>query len=119
MMWEWLTTSGFGTGALGTIAGAIGAIATARIRSKPDVQAVTNAAVAGIIQHYTTALAAQTKEVHDLRAEIAEMRETIENQSREIAELNNHILDLSKALQEHGVPPPPRRRRATSAETAK
>lgn len=118
MMWEWLSTSGF-AGAAGAVAGAIATVVTARIRSKPDVQAVTNAAVVGIIQHYTTALAEQTKEVHDLRAEIVAMRETIEDQSREIAELNNHIIDLSKALQEHGVPPPPRRRRGVVAETAK
>jgi len=100
------------------IAGAISAVATAfaiRWKSKPDVQAVTNAAVAGIIQHYTQALTDQTKEVHELRREVAEMRDTIEAQSREIAELNNHIIDLSAALDQHGVTPPPRRRIPLSA----
>lgn len=116
-MWETGTFAAL-SGGVGAIAGAIGTIFSARFRTKPDVQAVTNAAVAGIIQHYTQALAEQTKEVHELRTEIAAMRETIETQSREIAELNNHIVDLSKALQEHGVPPPPRRRRAPAATGA-
>ncbi len=96
-----------------TIGALLGWLA-ARAKAKPDVQAVTNAAVAGIIQHYTQALTDQTKEVHQLRDEIAEMRDTIEGQSREIAELNNHIVDLSNALEQHGVPPPPRRRQPAS-----
>lgn len=104
------------SGGIGAIAGAIATVFAARFKSEPEVQAVTNAAVAGIIQHYTQALTDQTKEVHELRAEIAEMRDTIEGQSREIAELNNHIVDLSKALQEHGVPPPPRRKRASESK---
>lgn len=91
--------------------GAIAGWLTARAKAKPDVQSVTNAAVAGIIQHYTQALTEQTHEVRTLRLEIAEMRETIEDQTREIAELNNHIVDLSNALEQHGVPPPPRRSR--------
>ena len=116
-MLEWLTNPGV----VGAFSGGVGAIAgalAARWNSAPKVQEVTNAAVAGIIKHYTDALAEQTQEVHKLRAEIIAMRNTIEDQSREIAELNNHILDLSKALQEHGVPPPPRRRRVV-AENAK
>lgn len=82
----------------------------ARWKAKPSVQSVTNAAVAGIIQHYTQALTDQTREVHELRKEVAEMRDTIEDQTREIAELNNHIVDLSTALEQHNVPLPPRRR---------
>lgn len=97
------------------IAGVTGWLA-ARYKAKPDVQAVTNAAVAGIIQHYTQALTEQTREVHELRNEIASLRETVEAQNVEIAELNNHILDLSAALERHGVPPPIRRRREPSVQ---
>lgn len=81
----------------------------ARAKAKPDIQSVTNAAVAGIIQHYTQALTDQTREVHSLRDEIADLRATVEAQNVEIAELNNHIVDLSAALARHGVEPPPRR----------
>lgn len=81
----------------------------ARAKAKPDIQSVTNAAVAGIIQHYTQALTDQTREVHALRDEITDLRHTIEAQNIEIAELNNHVVDLSNALARHGIAPPPRR----------
>lgn len=99
------------SGLLGTVSGSVATVLVARRKTAPDVQAVTNAAVAGIIQHYTQALAEQTREVHALRGEIADLRDTIEGQNQEIAELNNHIIDLSTALERHGVSPPPRRPR--------
>lgn len=95
--------------AIASILGAAAAVVTARYNKAPDVQAVTNAAVAGIIQHYTQALADQTKEVHALREEIAELRHTVERQNTEIADLNGHIIELSAALSRHGIDPPPRR----------
>lgn len=95
--------------AIASIVGAAAGVFTARYNSAPKVQEVTNAAVAGIIQHYTQALTDQTKEVHSLRDEIAELRGTVEAQNIEIAELNNHIVDLSAALGRHGIEPPPRR----------
>lgn len=94
-------------GAFGTIGGGVAGAFAARWRAAPSVQAVTNAAVAGIIQHYTDALAAQTQEVHALRVEVADLRVTIEAQNMEIAYLNLHIIDLSAALEKHGVNPPP------------
>ena len=94
--------------------GAIGGAMTARWTKAPDVQAVTNAAVENIIKHYSEALALQTAEVHQLRAEIGDLRTVIEKQAEEIAELNNHIIDLSAALERHGVAPPPRRKREAS-----
>ena len=81
----------------------------ARAKAQPDMQTVTNAAVAGVIGHYIEALTLQTAEVHSLRADIEELRQTVELQNVEIAELNNHIGDLSAALARHGIAPPPRR----------
>jgi septal ring factor EnvC (AmiA/AmiB activator) len=95
--------------AISVAIGAIAAAFTARWKSEPDVQSVTNAAVAGIIQHYTQALADQTREVHDLREEIKDMRATVEAQNVEIAQLNDHIIDLCDALARRGVTPPTRR----------
>lgn len=109
MLWDGGTIAAV-SGGVGAVAGAISTMIAARFKSEPDVKAVTNAAVAGIIQHYTEALAAQTKEVYELRSEIAELRLTVEAQNQEIAELNNHIIDLSSALDRHGIVPPPRRR---------
>ena len=97
------------TGAIGALCGAVGGVLTTRYSSAPKVQEVTNAAVVDIIKHYTQALTDQTREVHSLRDEIADLRGTIEAQNIEIAELNNHIVDLSAALARHGVAPPPRR----------
>lgn len=111
-MMDWLLDSGVTaaiSGVAGAVAGAVATVFAARAKAKPEVQAATNAAVAGIIQHYTNALAEQTREVHNLRKEVAAMRDTIEDQSREIAELNNHIIDLSAALNRAGIQPPPRR----------
>lgn len=102
-------------GAFATVIGVVGGIFTAKLNKQPDVQAVTNAAVAGIIQHYTQALTDQTKEMHSLREEVAELRATVEKQNMEIAELNNHIVDLSAALGRHGIAPPPRRQAVVPA----
>lgn len=93
-------------GAFGTIGGGIAGAFAARWKAAPSIQAVTNEAVAGIIQHYTQALAEQTREVRACRLEIEQLRETVEGQNAEIAWLNNHIIDLSAALERHGVTPP-------------
>jgi len=42
----------------------------ARAKAQPDMQTVTNAAVAGVIGHYIEALTLQTAEVHSLRTDI-------------------------------------------------
>ncbi len=70
-----------------------------------DMQAATNAAVAGIIGHHTQVLQSQTPEVHSLRQEIAQSRGTVEKQDIEIAEHNRHIVELSATVAHHGVTP--------------
>ncbi|NEV80555.1 hypothetical protein DYI24_26330 [Rhodopseudomonas sp. BR0C11] len=91
------------------------AVAIAREKSEPNVQTAISEAVAGLVKHYTQALAEQTAEVRELRNEIAELRRTVESQNEEIAELNreisglnDHIDALSSELKKHGIEPPAR-----------
>lgn len=94
-------------GAIGAIAGAIGA----RWRSAPSTITATSVAVAGILKHYTDALHEQVLEAKALRAEVALLHETVNEQSREIADLTNQVFDLNALLKEHNIPPPPPRTR--------
>lgn len=103
--------TGLGTSVLGGLIGYM----TAKAQKAPDVQASLNAAVAGVIGHYTTALESARKETAELRLEIADLRQTIQDQSSVIEDLEDHIDTLTTAMTQAGVTAPPRKKRLARA----
>jgi hypothetical protein len=104
------------------LAGLIAGFVMKRVEKAPDVQASLNAAVAGVITHYTEALKASSAQIEAMRAEIVVLRETVERQSEtidqqsiKIGELEEHIDLFTAAFDKAGVTPPSRRKRAASA----
>jgi hypothetical protein len=93
------------TAMLSGLAGLVAGYVSKRIEKAPDVQASLNAAVAGVIAHYTEALRASEASMDAMRGEIRALRETV-------GELEDHIDLLTTALEKAGVAPPPRRKRA-------
>lgn len=92
-----------GTAVGGLVAGIIGYF-TKRVEKAPDVQTSLDRAVAGVVDHYVKALAGSHEEMREMRGEIRALRETV-------AELQEHIDELTAALEKAGVAPPPRRKR--------
>lgn len=118
------------TGGLGALAGGlvtqIGNWLTKRTEKAPDLQSTLNAAVAGVVKHYTDALERSDGEARALRSEVAELRRLVEEQtqriedqssrmaeqSNEIGDLVAHVASLERAITDMGGTPPPRRKRA-------
>lgn len=96
------------TAMLSGVAGLVAGYVSKRIEKAPDVQASLNAAVAGVITHYTEALKAAETSMHEMRDEIRALRETV-------SELEDHIDSLTTALEKAGVAPPPRRKRVATS----
>lgn len=134
------------TGGIGALAGAVATgllgwltkrtektleLDTKRAERAPDMQETLNAAVAGVVKHYTDALARSDEESRALRGEVAELRRLvedqtarIEDQSQRIAEqsveiegLVTHVVSLERAIVDMGGTPPPRRKRTPSAKS--
>ena len=131
-----MDTSELVSGGIGAVAGAvvtqIGSWWTKRAEKAPDLQETLTHAVAGVVKHYTDALAAERNEAQALRAEVADLRRIIEDQSARIEEqshriadqseeiggLNAHVEALTDALTAAGLNPPPRRKRAPKSTEA-
>ena len=101
------------------LAGLVAGFLMKRVEKAPDVQASLNAAVAGVIAHYTDALKASSAQIEAMRAEIVVLRETVERQSEtidqqsvKIGELEEHIDLFTAAFDKAGVTPPRRKRAA-------
>lgn len=120
-----------GLGALvGGIVTQIGNWMTKRTEKAPDLQETLNAAVAGVVKHYTDALERSNGEARALRVEVAELRRLVEEQttriedqsgriaeqSAEIEGLVSHVVSLERAIVEMGGTPPPRRKRPATAK---
>ena len=104
---------------LSGVAGLAAGYLSKRVEKAPDVQASLNAAVAGVIAHYTDALKASSAQIEAMRSEIVVLRETVERQSEtieqqsvKIGELEEHIDLFTAAFEKAGVTPPRRKRAA-------
>ena len=123
------------SGGLGALAGGLvtqlGNWLTKRTEKAPDLQETLNAAVAGVVRHYTEALRRSDGEATALRGEVAEMRRLveeltlrIEDQSARIAEqsgeidgLASHVASLERMITDLGGTPPPRRAKRAAAKS--
>lgn len=85
-------------------------VRAAEAAKAPDIQATLNAAVAGVIKHYTDALEAARAEMAALRQTIEEQSALIEQQGAIIEDLQRHVDDLTAAMVKAGVPMPTRKK---------
>lgn len=122
--------------ASGGIGALLGATLTAvfgwlskRAEKAPDLQETLSKAVAGVVQHYTDALAHSDGEARALRVEVGELRRLVEDQTMRIEEqsariaeqsseidgLAQHVTSLEKVIIDMGGTPPRRKRARAKA----